>query len=229
MEALAMRLNFLRRSTTWLIPAILLAGCSAESEPLPSAAIGKGTSGSTAPAAQRQAVEFVNDYPVVAITTNYGVITVKLDALKAPVTVNNFLWSATHGDYDGTVFHQVQRDYVAVAGEYDARLTRRAVTNTIRNEADNGLANVKGTIAMTRDPNVIDSSTGPFFLNLVDNPHLDHQSADSAAEFGYCVFGSVVEGMDVVEQIAAADVAARGDLEHVPVKAVVIEKMKRIR
>lgn len=179
--------------------------------------------------AVRPPVELDDEHPVVAIKTSAGVVTVQLDALMAPVTVGSFLSSVANGNYNGTIFHQVEGNYIAIAGEYDKALHKRSPSPTIRNEANNGLSNKRLTISMTRDPAVIDSSTGPFFFNLVDNPHLDHESPENAQTFGYCVFGKLTEGEDVLEEISDAAVGPQGQLAKVPVKAIVIESMTRIR
>ncbi len=139
--------------------------------------------------------------PRVEILTSLGRIVLELDPEKAPLTVENFLRYVKQGYYDGTVFHQVFPGYVILGGGYTPDLKEKPAGVPVRNEADNGLSNRRGTVALARDPQVIDSGCCQFFINVADNPQLDHQGRDPE-KFGYCVFGRVVEGMDVVDKIA---------------------------
>ncbi|NIL96091.1 MAG: peptidyl-prolyl cis-trans isomerase [Planctomycetales bacterium] len=168
-------------------------------------------------------------HPQVKISTSLGEIVVQLDAEQAPITVKNFLFHASNGHYEGTVFHQVIKDYVALGGGYDGKMVEKPTHFAIRNEAYNQLRNKRGTIAMARQPDIIDSSTCQFFFNLADNVELDHTSRQSAKEFGYCVFGQVVEGLEVLDRISQAPVADRGDWTAVPVQPVVIHSIVPIR
>ena len=139
--------------------------------------------------------------PVVKLETSMGDILVRLDARKAPMTTANFLEYVKAGQYDGTIFHRVIKDFMIQGGGMTASLREKTTRAPIKNEADNGLSNDRGTIAMARtmDPH---SATAQFFINLVDNDFLNY-SAPVPSGWGYCVFGKVVEGMDVVDKIAA--------------------------
>ncbi|MEX1224831.1 MAG: peptidylprolyl isomerase [Pirellulales bacterium] len=166
--------------------------------------------------------------PMVLISTSLGDIKVQLDREKAPVTVNNFLSYADTGHYDGCIFHQVIEQFIVLGGGYDAQLVEKPSSIPIRNEAANGLTNERGTIAMARQADVIASSTSQFFFNVTDNPALDHQS-EVPAEFGYCVFGKVIEGMDVVDKISQVQVTDRDNFESIPAANIVIHSVTRAR
>lgn len=167
-------------------------------------------------------------YPSVVLKTSLGDLTVKLDPQAAPRTVNNFLHYVENGFYNQTIFHQVDAGYVALGGAYTAEMVERPARYPIPNEADNGRKNVRGTIAMARNIDDIDSSTCQFFINLRDNAHLDHHG-DKAQEFGFCVFGEVVEGYDVLEKISAVEVQDKDDFQKLPVETVLIETAYRSR
>ena len=139
--------------------------------------------------------------PQVVLETTLGKIVVELDEAKAPISTKNFLQYVDSGQYSGTVFHRVIADFMIQGGGFTADLKQKPVKEPIKNEADNGLKNVRGTVAMART-GVVDSATAQFFINTVDNSMLDHRSNDQGG-FGYAVFGKVVEGMDVVEKIRA--------------------------
>lgn len=161
--------------------------------------------------------------PRVQLETSKGVIIMELEEEKAPKTVANFLSYVRSGFYAGTVFHRVIPDFMIQGGGFTADLARKTTGAPIPNEAANGLKNVRGTVAMARTAEV-DSATSQFFINLRDNPHLDHRGA-SPREFGYCVFGRVVQGMEVVDAIAAIPTGARGPLPRdVPLETVTILK-----
>lgn len=161
--------------------------------------------------------------PRVKLETSKGVIVLELEPAKAPLTVNNFLEYVRAGFYDGTVFHRVIPGFMIQGGGYTANLERKQTREPILNEAANGLKNLKGTIAMARTGEV-NSATAQFFINLVDNAFLDHQSKTDAG-FGYCVFGRVVEGMQVVEAIGAVPTGAAGPFaKDVPKTAVIITR-----
>jgi len=157
----------------------------------------------------------------VKLRTTEGDIRIELNAEKAPRTVANFLQYVKSGHYNGVVFHRVIGNFMIQTGGYDAKLNQRPTKPPVPLESHNGLSNVRGTVAMARtnDPN---SATSQFFINVVDNLFLDGDPDDRAT--GYAVFGQVVEGMDVVDKIRAADVAPRGMHEHMPVKAIFITK-----
>lgn len=168
--------------------------------------------------------------PQVLIKTSLGDIRIELDVEKAPATVDNFLVNyVDRGFYDDTVVHYVEKDFMILAGGYTTELEPKDTRAYIRNEADNGLKNLRGTISMSRHPEHIDSANSQFYINLVDNPSLDHKSAETADEYGYCVFGKVTEGMDVVDRIAAVEVEDRGQFASTPVQPVIVESIQRVR
>ncbi len=170
--------------------------------------------------------------PQVRLTTNRGVIVIELDSGRAPKTVANFLEYVRSGHYDGTVFHRVIPGFMIQGGGFDANMTMRPTRPPVENEADNGLKNVRGTVAMARtmDPG---SATAQFFINVADNPALDFK-ARTVQGWGYAVFGRVVKGMDVVDAIAGTptgSVAVKDPgsgrtipFRDVPKEPVVIEK-----
>lgn len=166
------------------------------------------------------------DPPRVVIETSLGEITLELYPERAPQTVENFLAYAREGFYEGLIFHRVIPGFVIQAGGHDALMAEREPTRPpIRNEADNGLSNLRGTIAMarTRDPH---SARAQFFINLADNTRLDHRHSDSASGWGYVVFGRVIAGMEVVDRIAAVPTTSRSGHEHVPVEPVLIHRVR---
>lgn len=167
-------------------------------------------------------------FPTIVLKTTLGELTIKLDPQSAPRTVNNFLTYVENGSYNQTIFHQVDKGYIALGGAYTADLSERAGRYPIPNEADNGRKNLRGAVAMARDPSEIDSSTCQFFINLTDNPHLDHRG-NSAEEFGYCVFGEVVGGLEVLDKISAVEVEDKDDFQKLPVETVLIESAYRLR
>lgn len=166
---------------------------------------------------------FASASPHVVLQTSMGEIELELYPDKAPVTVKNFLDYVNSGFYDRTVFHRVIFDWIIQGGGYDSGLNPRKTRPPIKNEADNGLENVSGTIAMARteDP---DSADSQFFINISDNHSLDHTS-NSKLGYGYCVFGRVVRGMDVVRAISDVDTHEVEDFgANVPVKPVILKK-----
>lgn len=159
------------------------------------------------------------------IKTTLGTIVVELDQDKAPKTTDNFKRYAEGKYYDGTVFHEIRPGYI-MGGGYDESLTNKVfVGKTLENEADNGLKNVAGTIAMARDPNDKDSAELEFFINVTDNPQADYKD-ETDLGFGYCVFGKVTpESMPIVQKIADTQVQEREGFEAVPVQTVKIESI----
>lgn len=157
------------------------------------------------------------------LTTSHGVITIELDADAAPDTCANFKRYADEGHYNGTIFHRVIPGFMIQGGGFDAQMHQKPTHDTIRNEADNGLKNDTGTIAMARtsEPH---SASSQFFINLSDNDFLNFRDA-SQAGYGYTVFGKTVDGMDVVEAIAKVDTGSQGPHQDVPTEAVMIESI----
>ena len=160
---------------------------------------------------------------MVTLHTSMGDNTLELDAEKAPQTVANFLQYARDGFYDGTIFHRVISNFMIQGGGMTADMAQKATRAPVENEANNGLKNKTGTIAMARtnDPH---SATAQFFINVTDNGFLDH-SAPTAQGWGYAVFGKVTSGMDVVEKIKAVATGSKGFHQDVPKEAVTIERV----
>ncbi|TYP65042.1 MULTISPECIES: peptidylprolyl isomerase [Pseudomonadaceae] len=161
--------------------------------------------------------------PHVLLNTSMGEIEIELEAEKAPVSVKNFLEYVESGYYDGTVFHRVIPGFMIQGGGFNEGLSQKKTRAPIKNEADNGLHNVRGTLAMARTQNV-DSATSQFFINHRDNDFLDHGSRD----FGYAVFAKVVRGMDVVDQIAQVPTGNRSMMQNVPLTPVKIVSAKKL-
>lgn len=160
--------------------------------------------------------------PQVVLVTNQGEITLELDAVKAPISTANFLAYVDAGHYNGVIFHRVIPGFMVQGGGYDESFRERTTRAPIKNEADNGLRNLRGTIAMARTQ-VVDSATAQFFINLVDNSFLDHGSRD----FGYAVFGKVVSGLEYVDAIARTPTGRKGGHSDVPVSAITIQSASR--
>jgi cyclophilin family peptidyl-prolyl cis-trans isomerase len=159
---------------------------------------------------------------MVRIETSHGGFTLELDAEKAPETVANFLQYVDDGFFDGLVFHRVIPGFMIQGGGLDADLEQKRGRAPIRNEAKNGLKNLRGTIAMARTSD-INSATSQFFINLVDNAFLDN----APGNYGYAVFGRVVDGMDTVDRIAAVKTGRRKGHDDVPVEPVTIQSARR--
>ncbi|MEW5770439.1 MAG: peptidylprolyl isomerase [Pseudomonadota bacterium] len=159
---------------------------------------------------------------MVKLTTNFGPITLELNAAAAPVTVANFLQYVKDGHFDGTLFHRVIDGFMIQGGGFTADMQQKPTRAPIKNEADNGLKNEAYTIAMARTPNP-DSATSQFFINVANNAFLDFREP-SAQGYGYCVFGKVSEGQDVVDRIRKVRTGMRAGHQDVPVEDVVIEK-----
>ncbi|MBN3853082.1 MULTISPECIES: peptidylprolyl isomerase [unclassified Paraburkholderia] len=159
---------------------------------------------------------------MVELHTNHGVIKLELNAEKAPKTVANFLEYVKSGHYDGTVFHRVIDGFMIQGGGFEAGMKQKPTQAPIDNEANNGLKNVQGSIAMARtnDPH---SASAQFFINVADNDFLNH-SSPTPQGWGYAVFGKVVDGLDVVEKIKSVKTGSKGFHQDVPVDDVVIEK-----
>jgi peptidyl-prolyl cis-trans isomerase A (cyclophilin A) len=169
-------------------------------------------------------------YPEVVIKTSQGDLRVRLNAEKSPRTVDNFLYNyVDSGFYTQTVFHFVEQGYLMAGGGYTAELIEKPTSTPIPCEANNGLSNKRGTLAMARHPDFAHSATSQFFINLVDNPSLDFRPSDDDAGSGYCVFGEVIEGMDTVDKIASVAVHDRGEFVKTPVEPIVIESISRVK
>lgn len=165
--------------------------------------------------------------PRVLLVTTLGEITLELDAAAAPRTVENFLAYARDGHYNGTIFHRVVPGLLVQAGGFTPDLQAKPTRAPVPNEAGNGLSNLRGSIAAARDRGVSDSATTQFFINLADNPAFDRKDDSGPYTSGYAVFGRVVQGMDVVERIAAMPTGSQGPFSGwVPTTPVVIERVQ---
>ena len=164
--------------------------------------------------------------PQVVLETSQGKITIELDAEKAPLTVKNFLAYVEKGHYDGTVFHRVIPTFMIQGGGFTEDMKQKPTLAPIQNESKNGLTNKKGTLAMART-SVPNSATSQFFINVKDNDFLDKANAGDGV--GYCVFGKVVSGLDVVEKIRGVATAQKGPHGDVPVESIVIKFAKLVK
>lgn len=176
-----------------------------------------------APALSQDAQE--NDNPQVTLHTSRGDIRLELFPRQAPASVANFLQYASEGFYDGTIFHRVIDSFMIQGGGMTPDLEPKPTRDPVRNEADNGLKNLRGTVAMARtgDPH---SATSQFFINVEANPPLDHTGTSDSRAWGYAVFGQVVEGMNVVDDIRFVKTARVGPMADVPVEPVIIESVE---
>lgn len=166
--------------------------------------------------------------PVILMKTSIGDIYFRLNQKAAPRTVSNFVDYVVTRHYDGTIFHQIDGGYVVLGGTYDEKLHARTTRYPIPNEASNGLKNKKGTIAMARNPADPNSATSQFFINLSDNPKLD-RTGDKPEDAGFCVFGEVVEGLDVLEKLAQIPTAKVNGFENLPKQTIAVQTMKLMR
>lgn len=159
---------------------------------------------------------------MVVLKTSLGEMHVELNEAEAPITVENFLGYIDDGFYDETIFHRVILGFMIQCGGFTADMTEKPTKDAIKNEAKNGLKNLRGTLAMART-NVVDSATSQFFISLADNPFLDH----SARDFGYAVFGRVTNGIEVMDKIGAVPTGSSRGHGDVPKEAIVLEKVSR--
>jgi peptidyl-prolyl cis-trans isomerase B (cyclophilin B) len=158
----------------------------------------------------------------IKLSTSHGVILLQLNAEKAPVTVQNFLQYVEDGHYDNTIFHRVIPGFMIQGGGFEPGMKQKETRAPIKNEAENGLKNKRGSVSMARtgDPH---SASAQFFINVVDNDFLDFKSS-SGNGWGYCVFGEVIEGLEVVDRIKTVKTASKGSHQDVPIEDVRIEK-----
>jgi cyclophilin family peptidyl-prolyl cis-trans isomerase len=170
--------------------------------------------------------------PVAVIETSLGTIKVELFEKEAPLTVKNFLGYVDDKYYDGTLFHRVigkpasDRDFMIQGGGYEPGMKEKKAKAPIKNESANGLSNKRGTLAMAREDKP-DTAASEFFINVADNDFLD--KAKARDKVGYCVFGKVIDGMDVVDKIKAVKTKAKGDFEDVPVEDILIKSVRRAK
>ena len=159
---------------------------------------------------------------MVKLTTNFGDITLELNAEKAPITVANFMQYVESGFYEDMIFHRVIDGFMIQGGGFDVNMKQKATKDEIKNEANNGLTNDKYTIAMART-SIPDSASSQFFINGADNDFLNH-TAPTSSGWGYCVFGKVIAGMDVVDKILKVKTTSKAGHRDVPAELVTIEK-----
>lgn len=162
---------------------------------------------------------------MVKLLTNFGEITLELNAEKAPITVANFLQYVDSGFYNGTIFHRVINGFMIQGGGFDGKMQQKATADEIKNEADNSLANDIYTIAMART-SAPHSASSQFFINVGNNDFLNYTAPNSSG-WGYCVFGKVTAGMDVVDKIKKVATTSRNGHQDVPVENVIIESATR--
>ena len=190
---------------------------------------GTAASGDVAPGIGRPVPPRATPPPKVVIITSMGEITVHLNHEKAPVTVDNFLSNYVRRQhYDQTIFHYIEDGSMVLGGGFGVDKKLKSTRAEIINEATNGLSNRRGTVAMARVADLAHSANCQFFFNLADNNWLDNSGRESAQEYGYCVFGEVVDGMDVVDRIAKVKVAKTQLSEMMPVQPIVIESIREI-
>jgi peptidyl-prolyl cis-trans isomerase A (cyclophilin A) len=215
--------------------AVILAtlGCGRNpSDNQPAASInGESGGASNAKGIRSAKTDFELKHPQVIIDTSLGSITVELDKEKSPLTVNNFLEYVDAASYDQTIFHQVYKDQGILAGGYTVNGTEIRPRIPVSNEAHNGLKNLRGSLAMYRRPDVIDSATSQFFINVADNATLDYRTRDSGDPegYGYCVFGKVLKGMEVVDKIAETPVKNTEQFDQTPIQAVTVKSIRRVK
>ena len=168
--------------------------------------------------------------PIVVIRTSHGDLKVQLFVHKAPQTVDNFLRNyVNRGFYEQTIFHHVDKNSMIAAGGFTTDLQAKPNRAPVYNESSNGLKNTRGMLAMARDPELPHSATSQFFFNLVDNAGLDYAGEGETEQFGYCVFGQIIEGLDVLDKIAQLPVAPQGDFPAVPTEPVVIQNIQQVQ
>lgn len=212
---------------TFLLGAMLCIGCdpSARDGQVGAVRQKENAMASSRPDANSPKSTPAATHPIVVLETSRGDIVIELNAEQAPKTVANFLQYVEDKHYDGLIFHRVISGFMIQGGGFTPDMRQKPTRPPVPNEADNGLKNDRGTIAMARtsDPH---SATAQFFINHKNNDFLNHQGKTTSG-WGYCVFGRVIEGMDVVDEIAAVKTGTRGGYENVPLEAVVIRRAWR--
>lgn len=167
---------------------------------------------------------YLGNNPVVLMETSLGNFKIELFQNRAPVSVSNFLDYVNEGFYEDTIFHRVIPNFVIQGGGFTENMEKKDTHPPIKNEAGNGIGNTKGTVAMARTQ-IVNSATSQFFINLKDNPFLN-QRDETDQGYGYCVFGRIIEGMDVVEMIGRTPTSRKGRHENVPIKPVIIKSAR---
>lgn len=180
----------------------------------------------TTDAVPAEQAEETKENTMVIIKTSEGNIKLKLYDAEAPITVKNFLDYVDSGHYNGTIFHRVIGNFMIQGGGFTKNMSQKPTQDPIKNEADNGKQNKKGTVAMARTQ-VVDSATSQFFINVADNAFLNYRDA-SMQGYGYCVFAEVIEGLDVVEKIKGVKTGSVGGFQDVPLTPVEIVEITRV-
>ncbi len=222
------------KPTVFLAFALFAAGAMAQGQPSGATQEAAAPAAETQPAAASQAATTpaapadaaAAAAPKVLLKTSMGDITIELYPDKAPKSVENFLQYATDKFYDGTIFHRVIDGFMVQGGGFTADLRQKPTRAPVVNEANNGLSNLRGTLAMARtmDPN---SATAQFFINVVDNERLNHVSPENGYTWGYAVFGKVIAGQDVIDKIRVVETAPQGPLpKDVPKTPIVIQSVE---
>ena len=226
LPAIGPRRGHLLDSLAAMIVAVAALGCGSKDGSTPTASVGEANyNASKSFIPEKPKMDL---HPVVKVHTTAGDFTLTLDAEHAPLSVDNFLAYIKAGHYDGTIFHQLFDGFIVLGGGYDAQFHLRPTEQPVRNEAHNGLKNRRGTVAMARPAQAIDSATSQFFINLADNRTLDFAGYEPD-EYGYSVFGEVSEGLDVIDRIAKGKVTKSHELENAPEQPVVIESMQLVK
>lgn len=236
-----MRIEFKLASLLLVVCLAMSGGCSkSESGPVAASNGSPSTPTAPAPATPKPAVGGVvqashsapaapteQGDPIVVLHTSLGELYVRLYERQAPRSVANFIDYARVGHYNGTILHRIEPGFIALGGGYDERRQPKPVRYPIANEATNGLKNVRGSLAMARDSRDPNGATSQFFLNLADNPSLDHRGT-TPEEFGYAVFGQVIDGLDVLDKISQAPLGTVGGFEKTPTPAIVVNSIKPV-
>jgi cyclophilin family peptidyl-prolyl cis-trans isomerase len=220
-----------------LVPALIAAGFAGGcgkgdgTQPGPAAINGEDGEKSGSDAAGQAGGEKPardNNHPVVVFDTSMGSITVRLDGEKAPQTVESFLSYMNKGHYHDTIFHQVFKGQGVLGGGYTIDLVKKPTRTPIFNEAHNGLKNRRGTIAMVRLADSVNSATSQFFFNLADNEALDYKDRTPEG-YGYCVFGQVTAGLEVLDKIGSVPVEDTPQFDRKPVQVVVLKSVRQVK
>ena len=209
--------NLISISLVCLMMLALFLGCDSETQPTSENLLAEELPSEPTPEEQTTATRIL-------LETSMGKILIELDEDKAPLAVKNFLVYVDEGFFDDTIVHRVIPNFMIQAGGITSDLQQKSSHPPIKNEATNGLQNMRATVAMGQTPGNPDSATSHFFINLIDNTHLDYQGSDQP---GYTVFGKVIEGMETVDKIAAVKTTTRGQYPNAPADAVMITTAKR--
>ncbi len=211
------------KSTLAILAMLFMSACSAENTALENTLTENSTAIEASQNSDTTLATAATESTSVIFETTAGNFTIELNAEKAPLTVANFLQYVESGFYNGTIFHRVIGNFMIQGGGFTAEMTKKSTRQPIINEADNGLTNDIGTIAMART-NVPHSATSQFFINVADNSSLNH-SAKNSRGWGYAVFGQVTEGLSVIEAIKAVPTGRMAGHQNVPLEAVIIERV----